>query len=522
MTRKEQVSFDAHHGLYHRTVGMAPEGRKPKFWLGPDKGEAARRAERLEFLWCQVEADWKALPAQYPTFLETEVVQKADRPLWDDLTLAVAKVVAKGGMTFPLPRNPSWSPYKYTLKITDMQRRFRVVSFTPAEGEAEFQRTGAVLFKMEAEAEIHSGRDKLAVLAGQTSGQTWHQALDTYAARLEKLPDRSGWYKTQIKQTRRLKEHHPDMLLAQLGLSKIEEMVDYWRHRPVVKGKVIAATTARNEIIQLGMVLKWLDRSDQWDWQRPRGFEDINQKVKEVDTDRERRHLPTFTLEDLTALWTFASPLVRLQMALALNCGFKYAEIASLSLGEISLSSPYPGIVRNDRPEGPGNWIVRYRRKTGVYGEWKLWGVTAAGIEWAKAHRQAPLTSPADYLLVTRSGRPMDDQTSGGNKSDKMYNSWRNLYKTVAANHGSPVQYLAFKFLEKTATQWLRDKYGGEVANLFCAHGKPVKSDGLLEVYSNKPFGRLFKALDELGEYLRPVFEEVPDSWRKVRRVRTK
>ncbi len=51
-------------------------------------------------------------------------------------------------------------------------------------------------------------------------------------------------------------------------------------------------------------------------------------------------------------MYTYASPLVRLEMLLALNCGFKYAEIASLALGEIHLRTPYPGVVRVARPDG--------------------------------------------------------------------------------------------------------------------------------------------------------------------------
>jgi hypothetical protein len=519
MAHKETPSFDKVHGLYHRTVGINEKGRKRKFWLGDDEKAAVRRAERLELLWEEVKKDWQSLPDEYPDFLETKLLKKPDRPRWDEITLAVAKTVAEGGLSLPLPRSPKWSPYKYTLKITEMQRRFSVVSFMPEKSEAEFATTGQELYQMQAEADIREAQDKLALLVGRTSGQTWHQALDAYIAKLEKLPDESGWYRTQIKQTRRLKEHHPDIPLAQLNLDRVEEFIDFWRHRPVIKDKTVAATTARNEIIQLDMIWKWLDRSDQWNWQRPGGFEDLKRTVKERDEDD--KHVETFTVEELAALWQYASPLVRLEMCLALNCGFKYAEIASLSLDEIHLGKDYPGIVRNDRP-GKGDWIVRKRRKTKVYGEWKLWDVTVAGIAWARANRAVPATSLDDLLLVTKSGRAMDAKTAGGNKSDKIHSSWVNLSKTVQANHPGPVRFLSFKHLEKTATQWLRDHHGGEVANLFVSHGKPVKNDQQLEAHSNKPFGRLFRALDELRQHLAPVFSSVSEPWKKVRRIRKK
>jgi len=510
MAHKETVSYHEAHGLYLRTLGLTPEGKKPKFWLGRDKPEAERRAERLELLWHQVGEDWKTLPDQYTDFLETVVLRKPERPYWSDLTLAVAKAVAKGETAYSLPRKPSWSPYIYIKRITNMQRRFSVVRFEPEE-EA-FAEVGQELHRMEAQAEIKEAQNKLALLAGQTSGQTWHQALDAYIAHLEKLPDRTGWYRTQVKQVRRLKEHHPDTLLAQIGLTRIEEFVNFWRHRPTIKEKTIAETTARNQIVQLMMVCKWIDRSDEWNWRRPRGFEDIKQKVFAVAEDR--RHLEMFELSDLVALWKLATPLVRLEMLLALNCGFKEAEIASLKRDEISLDKPYPGIVRNGKPSG--NWVLRWRRKTGVYGEWSLWPETVAGIRWALGLKQS------EYLLVTKSGRTLDAPSASGNKTDKIYKSWINLYKTVKSEHPTPVKYLAFKFLEKFSTQRIRDEHGGEVANLFCCHGKPVKHDALLEVYSNKPFGRLFTALEELRVHLSPMFEGVSDPWRTVRRIRSK
>ncbi len=154
--------------------------------------------------------------------------------------------------------------------------------------------------------------------------------------------------------------------------------------------------------------------------------------------------------------------------------------------------------------------MIRFRRKTKVYGEWKLWPETVAGIEWAKAHRSRPARSPSDTLLVTRSGLALDQRTSGGNKSDKIMKSWTHLYKAVPEG---TAKYLSFKYLEKTATDWIRNEFGGEVGSLFACHGKPVKTDAQLEAYSNKPFLKLFTALDQLREYLRPMFAAVADPW---------
>jgi hypothetical protein len=510
MATKSKVSYDETHGLYHRFLGKDANGRKPHFWLGSNESQAEQRAARLELLWSQVEADWKELPAEYPNWLGTALVKKPDRPVWDEITLPAAKSIAKGGLTFPLPRNPSWSAYHYTLQLTRVQRRFSAVVFVPADEDKKIHEAGVDIHRLTAQQEIERAQKRLASLEGRT-GQTWHQAIDAYITHLEKLPDTSGWYKTQIKQCRRLKEHHADVDLSALGLNKVEEFINFWRHRPTIKEKTIAATTARNQIIQLGIVLKWLYRNEHFQWRKPEGMEDLKQTVK--DNDRDRVIIETFTVDELKTLWRYASPLMRLEICLALNCGFKYAEIASLALNEVYLNSPYPGIVRTDRPEGLGDWIVRIRRKTKVYGEWQLWPWTATGIAWAKANRKGIVKKSTDFLLVTRSGKSLDAPTKSNNKSAKIYSSWKHLYATIN-KHQSGFRYLPFKNLEKTATDWIRAKFGWEIANLFTCHGKPVKQDTQLEAYSNKPYPRLFVALAALEQHLRAVFESVPEPWK--------
>lgn len=500
-----ELKHDKTHNLWFRTVGLDRKGRKPKFWLGDKEAEAQRRVERLELLWSQVKQDWKTLADPHSDWLETTWLPKTDKPTWDDLTLKAAKAIAKGEISIPVPRKPSWSPLAYTKRLMDLQRRFNAVNWTPEEKEAEFHKIGADLVKMDANSDIDQAQQQLALVAGQIAGQTLHQAFDAYIEYLKKLPDPTGWYLTQIKQTTRLKENHPDLTLAQVGQAKIEEMIDYWRHRPTIKEKRIAATTARNEIIQLDMILKWIDRRDEFPWELPRRFADIKRKVKEDENIIPQ--VEVFSVADLTTLWLNASPLVRLQMLLALNCGFKYAEIGSLLFDHIHLNTAYPGVVQVNRPEGMGDWITRFRPKTKVYGEWKLWPITAAGIAWAMQNRQHPAKGGDDTLLISRAGLRLNAQTSTGKKSNKMYSSWKYLYKVVPQG----TKYLPFKHLEKTATDWLRSNFGGEVANLFVCHGKPVPQDKLVEVYSNKPFSRLFSGLDALFVHLKPMFEIVAD-----------
>ena len=49
---------------------------------------------------------------------------------------------------------------------------------------------------------------------------------------------------------------------------------------------------------------------------------------------------------------------------------------------------------------------------------------------------------------------------------------------------------------------------------MFLCHGEPVKKDNLLDLYTNRPFGDVFRALRRLEEDLKPVFDAAPsDPW---------
>ena len=52
---------------------------------------------------------------------------------------------------------------------------------------------------------------------------------------------------------------------------------------------------------------------------------------------------------------------------------------------------------------------------------------------------------------------------------------------------------------------------GARSWRVFLQHGSPFEKDRLLEEYSNRPFGRLFEALDRLGDRLKPMFDCVQD-----------
>ena len=70
---------------------------------------------------------------------------------------------------------------------------------------------------------------------------------------------------------------------------------------------------------------------------------------------------------------------------------------------------------------------------------------------------------------------------------------------------------LSFGKLRKTASSLIRRFGDGETAGVFLCHGHPVKSDRLLDIYADRDFARVFRAIREVEEYLRPVFDSAPD-----------
>ena len=45
---------------------------------------------------------------------------------------------------------------------------------------------------------------------------------------------------------------------------------------------------------------------------------------------------------------------------------------------------------------------------------------------------------------------------------------------------------------------------------MFLSHGSPMGANSLVECYTNKPFGKLFKALRWLEAKLKPMFDATP------------
>ena len=139
------------------------------------------------------------------------------------------------------------------------------------------------------------------------------------------------------------------------------------------------------------------------------------------------------------------------------------------------------------------SFIKRIRRKSGVYGEFWLWPETVQSLRWAKERRNI-IQTESPYLLLTSQGKGYADETKSKKKPSRIRNLWVNLFKTIKAEpERKDFRYLAFSEIRKVAGDMVRDQSNGEVAGVFLCHGKPVKTDQLSDLYTNRPFGKVFE-----------------------------
>ncbi|MEK6235234.1 MAG: hypothetical protein N2C14_11005, partial [Planctomycetales bacterium] len=215
----------------------------------------------------------------------------------------------------------------------------------------------------------------------------------------------------------------------------------------------------------------------------------------------------------------YAGPLDRLLLLLGLNCGFGVAEIASLQVDEVvfrTAHSPDHRELLQYESTNADSFIKRVRRKSNVYGEFILFPLTAAGLEWALKRRPTPSPDTIGRpLLLNSKGESFDKPTKTGNRNQQIPNYFGRLLKRIK-NDGHDVSNLSFGKLRKTAGDRIRQLCSGEVMGVFLCHGNAVKTDDLADVYSDRPFGKVFTAIHRFEEYLAPVFEAAgPDPFRE-------
>jgi hypothetical protein len=201
--------------------------------------------------------------------------------------------------------------------------------------------------------------------------------------------------------------------------------------------------------------------------------------------------------------------LERVFLLLGLNCGFGVAEIASLLVGEVVLFKGHE--ERHQEILGypttnADSFVKRIRRKSSVYGEHILFPQTVAAMQWALERRgKHPEFQSESVLLLNDKGIPYNQPTKGNHRNQQIPNRFADLRRRIRRDHPD-FPALSFGKLRKTAGDLVRRFADGEIFGVFMCHGQPVETDNLADVYSNRPFGKVFKAIREVQEYLQPVF----------------
>jgi DNA-binding CsgD family transcriptional regulator len=523
-------------GRYVRKVGWwineSGERKQYPFKFGTTSDKAKARLLRVRELWSHVEEQsGQSKPASFPYNL-TESPLKL--PTWNGESLWIARELAAGRVQIVVEPCDTQSQQSYALRIHELGRRYPFVVFVPSEEQAH--ENGSDFLERAAEHRLKEVAKLSPNVLPKLTG-TFHAALDEYASFVAENyvePTQAGPTRTPFSvhirsNIKMLKVRQPDVPLSTLDLDGCQRLLDFWRMRPLTTDKRIdpprpmAKETCENFVAELMRFFRWLHRSKKFDWRKPEDFDDLKTTVKDFSEERtevshftERKaYLPT----ELAMLNKYATPLERLLLLLGLNCGMKGAEQGTLSISHLFLDRPHPNaaylkqVAKFDcQPED--RFVIYSRNKTKVYGEFLLWSQTIEVLRWAVERRRRIADAhgvTSTNLLITEAGTFFHRLTSGEkNRSQLFTNKWSALIDRVKRDHPD---FPAFPFstLRDSASDLIRQIAGGEVASVFLMHGKPVKQDNLLDLYTKRPFGRVFEALRQLqSDALKGVFESAP------------
>ncbi|WP_459556861.1 hypothetical protein [Lacunimicrobium album] len=472
--------------------------------------------------------------------------------------------MARGAMTVKLgPIEVEEPAGRYAERLQSIQNRFPFLQFEAADMERYTKgigdracdiRTMVLIdnpyeryWSKYTEAELRDaprmrpeGADGVTVLSGWNDSRPWskyiletgnmaksvtlHQAFDTYRAWIREeyfdaaKEDLTDYGFTKLGQVDTLQSRHADMPLSQLNSDAIESMFRYWRQNPTRKKKSGAAVrisraSIRNYVAELKRFFNWLDRRKDFDWSKPKDFDHLDRFVKTVEIAEIKqriRQVETFQLEELCLLNRYATPIERLYLMLGLNCGFGAKEIATLTIGEISLFQALP-LDEQEIFAFPSNdtdsFLSLVRNKTAIAGKFLLFEQTVQLLKQSLVRRRKqPDPSDDAPAILNSNGKRLDARTEGGNPSRQIPNSFDRLLKRIRDN-GHQISPLSFKHLRKTAGDLIRRFSDGEISGVFLLHGSPVETDKLSDVYTNRPFGKVFRAIQQVEVHLKPMFD---------------
>ena len=157
------------------------------------------------------------------------------------------------------------------------------------------------------------------------------------------------------------------------------------------------------------------------------------------------------------------------------------------------------------------SFVSLVRNKTTIVGKFLLFDQTVKILEWVMARRlKQKNPAPDQPAILNSKGMPLDKRSVKGNPSRQIPSAFARIHKRII-DDGNEITKLPFKHLRKKAGDLIRRFSDGEVAGVFLLHGSPVTTDKLSDVYTNRPFGKVYDAIQRVEEYLQPIFEEASD-----------
>jgi hypothetical protein len=535
MTKRKADDWQADaRGRYPRRVGYSIKDNESRdrhtFHFGTDLAKARARLMRVEELWAHV-VELRNQPPEDPirSFLDSSEKRE---PVWGG-ALWIAKQVAAGKVQIVVERYDGENDHAYAVKINQLASTYPCVVFVPDDREA-YDAVADLMHRSVNHQlrQIHKQQPNVL----PTTSASLHEAFDAYIKYIKtdaveptaEGPILTSFGALKVNQTEQLKVRHPDFPLSSLDFDKCQVLIDVWRNRPLTKderiepARPLALRTCQNQITELNRFFRWLHRSKDFEWRKPEDFDELVTRVKDIADERTcidyETQVRVYTPSELAILYKYATPLERLIVLLGLNCGFRGAETGTLLKGHVFLDKPHPNAKYLKEISGfecqPEDQFIIYRRnKSKVYGEFCLWPHTVEILKWAIQRRDRiceRLGIDKQNLVITEKGSLCHRLTSGSkNRSQIFANKWRQLIKRVRKDHPAFPNH-KFMSLRQAGGDLVRDVAGGEVAAVFLLHGKPVKTDNLLDLYTNRPFGKVFEALRKVQDKLKPMFEAAP------------
>ena len=506
------------------------------FRFNTDERESLRRKQRIQEFWDFI------------------VDRRGDEAIWCFFTLPIAQAFADGQTQVVLKRG-TWSSDEYARHVHGMTATYTTVTFVPED--LDWYQKGADLQELSVNnqinkikktaAEFHRLRPDSPVFLEEaecTVGQAL-EAFENFLRRTmlidpdreegldgKRLSDTAVQYCEDLDRIRRHNATQMDWPLSRLTYDGCDAMLQVWSDRPRKKDDSgpMSVKTCKEHAKRLMAFFRWLSKSGDFKWSKPTDFDLLRSTPRKTNQEKSARlssmQVPTFTEDELRILNEYALPFERLLLLFGLNLGFKRMECATLRVSEILLHQlhDFSRYITFSFTE-TDSFVRRIRIKSEVFGEWILWPLTVQGIEWALDRRRKqthiqdgdgkgrPIPfSPDALLLLSDQGHSFTKPTKSGNSNHRLTNTWNQLLRRVQKDFAD-FPHLPHEALRDTSSNWIREEFGGEIAEVFLSHGSPIGSSSLLECYTNKPWGKVFEAIRWLASTkIAPMLKATPEN----------